>query len=622
LSRAFTIPSVFSAVDKFTAPIRAMGRHVDKFASKAQLAVARSERLFRKLTPTLSETTKQFFSFASAAAISAAIVSGIHFTARSLLDYETALASTQAVTGTTNEQFVAFRAQINQVAKDTKKSAVDVAKSFEVIGSAKPELLASAEALGAVTKASIILSKASRDDLETSAKNLTGVMNQFSLGADQANRTINVLSAGAKVGAASISSVGESMKNFGSVAAGANLSVEQAVAMVEVLGKFSVFGAEAGTKLRGSILKLQQAGVGYASGQFNINEALEEANKKIAKLKTAKERDLAITKMFGAENVSTGKTLLNNISLFEEYTKGVTETSTAYEMAKVNSDTLSVALSELSNTWINMIVTSDNATSSLNTFKTAIRFVTDNMDTIVSVGSKVLLFFVAWKALLIASNVALTAYNVAVKAFAIGAKIVTAAQWAWNYAMYANPIGIIVAAVVALIALIAVVVTKWNEWGSAVSIFMGPLGIVISMIQSFRRNWDMISESFKTGGILGGLKAIGKVLLDAILMPAQQLIGIIADFTGAEWAKNAVKNIDAFRANLGVNTTTDESGNPLPGKEAVSTKVAESENQKQQIELMKTYNSRLTIEDKTGRGKLDNDNPMISMPQLSTTLAF
>ena len=59
-------------------------------------------------------------------------------------------------------------------------------------------------------------------------------MNQFSLGAEQSERTINVLAAGAKVGAASIAQTSEAMVNFGSVAAGANLSVEQAVGAVQV----------------------------------------------------------------------------------------------------------------------------------------------------------------------------------------------------------------------------------------------------------------------------------------------------------------------------------------------------------------------------------------------------
>ena len=444
MSAKFTIPTVFTAVDKFSAPVKKMTSNVSKFAQKAERGVARGERAFRKLTPALSSAAKQFLSFASAAAVGAAIVGGIAFSVKAIKDYEDALASTQAITGTSNEEFKAFRKQIEDVAKTTKKSSVEVAKGFEIVGSAAPELLENADALGKVTKASITLSKASGDDLATSARNLTGVMNQFSLtGGRAAERTMNVLAAGSKVGSANITQVGESMKNFGSVAASANLTLEESVSLVEVMGKFSLFGAEAGTKLRGSVLKLQKAGLGYTSGQFNMNDALAEAKVKFDALATAKEKDAFLNKTFGAENVSTGKILMNNTKLFEQYTKGVTGTNTATQQAEVKSDTLSNRLEELKAGWINMITGSGGASKALDGVKRAIVFVTENLDTIVSVGSKLLLFLGSFKVALVVARGAIKAYNVVTKA-------ITAAQWLWNSAMMANPIGLIIAAVAAL----------------------------------------------------------------------------------------------------------------------------------------------------------------------------
>lgn len=449
----FTIPTIFTAVDKFSAPVKKMGASVSKFAAKAEKGVARAERGFRKLTPTLSGATKSFLSFASAAAIGAAIIGGIGFSVKALVNYEDALASTQAITGTTNEEFKAFEKQIQAVAATTKKSSVDVAKGFEIVGSAAPELLKNSEALAAVTEAAIILSKASGDELETSARSLTGVMNQFSLtGGAAAIRTMDVLANGSVVGSANITQVGESMKNFGAVAAGANLTLEESVALVEVMGKFSLFGAEAGTKLKGSVLKLQKAQFGYASGQFVVNDALKEAKAKFDALATAKEKDAFITKTFGAENQSTGSILLNNIGLFEEYTAGVNKSGTAVKQAEIKSNTLSGRLGELKAGWVNMITGSNGAGKALAGVKKAIVFVTDNMETIVSVGSKLLLFFGAFKLVLMLARGALMVYNVATKA-------VTAMQWLWNAAMMANPIGIMIAAAAAFVVGI-IAVTK------------------------------------------------------------------------------------------------------------------------------------------------------------------
>jgi tape measure domain-containing protein len=155
--------------------------------------------------------------------------------------------------------------------------------------------------------------------------------------------------------------------------------------------------------------------------------------------------------------------------------------------------------------------------------------------------------------------------NVAAKAgWAAIMWVVTAAQWALNVALSANPIGLIIIAIAALIALVTIIIVKYNEWGAALALLLGPLGLIINLIQAFRRNWDMITEAFSKGGILGGLKAIGKVLLDSVLMPLQQILELIAKATGAEWATNGAAGIKLMREQLGVNTTTDESGNLLP----------------------------------------------------------
>jgi len=444
MSARFTIPTIFTAVDKFSAPVKKMGASISKFAQKAERGVARGERAFRKLTPSLGSATKQFLSFASAAAIGGAIIGGIGFSVKALVEYEDALASTQAITGKSNEEFIAYEKQIQSIAKTSKKSTIEIAKGFEVVGSLAPQLLANADALGAVTDATITLSKASGDDLATSASSMIGVMNQFSLtGGPDAIRTMNALAAGSVAGSSNITQIGDSMKNFGSVAAGANLTLEQSVALVEVMGKFSLFGAEAGTKLRGSVLKLQKAGLGYTSGQFSMNDALAEAKAKFDLLATAKEQDAFLNKTFGAENVSTGKILMNNTDLFEQYTKAVTGTNTATEQAEIKSNTLSNRMAELKAGWVNMITGSDGAKGALDGVKKAIVFLTDNMETIVSVGSKVIGVILAAKAALMIARGAIMAYNVATK-------VITASQWLWNAAMMANPIGLIIAAVAAL----------------------------------------------------------------------------------------------------------------------------------------------------------------------------
>lgn len=575
-SAVMSVATRFTAIDKVSEIVKRMTRNVRTFGSSTSSIISRSNKWFNKLTPSISEAGRQMMDYAKSAAIAGGIIASISFSAKAVTDYEKNVASFRTiVSDLTDKEFSSFKKEVGNVAKETKASSIEVVQSFEKIAGLNAKFAETSSGIGQVSKAAITLAKASGDELGTSAENLVGIMNQFSLGADQADRSINVLAAGQAVGAASISQTSEAFKNFGSVASGANMSLEQSVGLIQTLGKFSIFGAEAGTKLRGVTLKLQQAGAGYASGQFQINDALEQVSKKYNKLKSQRAKDAFMLKLFGAENISVGKTLLSNIPLFKEYTAGVTGTTEAHKAAAINSDTVNQKLTDLKNKWVNIITTSDQAESSLTGAKNAISFVTDNMETIISVGSKILLFFAVWKALIIANSIAIGVYNIALgingavtgivsvavgksnialKAYQITTKAVTAAQWLWNTAMTANPIGLIIVGIAALIAIVAVVIQKWEEWGAAFSLIMGPLGFVISLIQSFRRNWDMITKAFKEGGVLEGLKAIGKVILDAVLQPFQQLLSIIAKVTGFKWAENAAAGLNKFRAEMGVNT--------------------------------------------------------------------
>jgi len=84
------------------------------------------------------------------------------------------------------------------------------------------------------------------------------------------------------------------------------------------------------------------------------------------------------------------------------------------------------------------------------------------------------------------------AQRAAMIAGAVAMGVVTAAQWLWNAAMTANPIGLVIAAIVALIAIIVLLVVNWDRitkflkdvwekaWNGIVSFFKGAWGRIAS----------------------------------------------------------------------------------------------------------------------------------------------
>ena len=147
-----------------------------------------------------------------------------------------------------------------------------------------------------------------------------------------------------------------------------------------------------------------------------------------------------------------------------------------------------------------------------------------------------------------------------IKGITAATQLWTVAQSILNVVMSANPIGIIIVAVGALIGLIVTVIKKYDEWGAAITLLMGPLGMVINLVQSFRRNWDAIVEAFKTDGIVAGLKKIGITLLDAILYPLQQLLEVMSKIPkiGDKFAAGA-KKLQDFRTKMGAAASTNTS---------------------------------------------------------------
>jgi hypothetical protein len=117
--------------------------------------------------------------------------------------------------------------------------------------------------------------------------------------------------------------------------------------------------------------------------------------------------------------------------------------------------------------------------------------------------------------------------------------VATAAQWAWNAAMNANPIGLMI---VGITALVGVVALCWNKFeGFRRVVFQGweMLKLFGNTIKTY------VIERFK--GLLSGITGIGKALMHFFKGEWSEAwqVGKQAakDLVGADAAKNAVRNL-------------------------------------------------------------------------------
>ncbi len=332
----------------------------------------------------------------------------------SIIDFDKAVADLSAITGASGKDLQFFKEQARELGIEVDGGASAVVEAYKLIGSAQPELLENAQALNEVTKSAILLSQASGMTLPEASKNLTDAMNQFGASSEQAGKFVDVLASGSKFGAVEIPQITEALLKFGAVSRTSNVSIQESVALIEVLGKSGVKGAEAGTKLRNVMLKLSAPDVLpkraiESMEKLGINfDLISDTSKPFVERLEAMKPILsdvgAMTEVFGVQNEVVGQIILENTELFDEYTEKMDTNGVAQEQADRRTSTLGHALMELKNAFTDLFLGITDGENSMQGFVTFIQWVATNLPQIVSVVYKLIRAFVVYKASLIALN--------------------------------------------------------------------------------------------------------------------------------------------------------------------------------------------------------------------------
>lgn len=374
-------------------------------------------------------------------------------------NFETALQSVSAVTGVTGDGLNDLGDRAKNLALQFGGSATTQLEAFQtVLSKFGPDLAKTPEALGTVSENVNILAKAAGLDAKQSVDALSNAMLQFGVDASdpaklaaESGRFINVLAASAKVGAAEIPQVAESILQAGVAAKGANLSFEETNAAIQQLAVGGKVGSEAGVALRNVIGKLIDGGkeqqqvlanigldykdLGQTLTTEGLSAALEKLQTGFGKFGTDAEKAAALGKLFGAENAAAAGILLGGVDNIKTFTAGVTGTSEALTQAATNSDTIAARFDKFkAQLEVGLIAT-------FQTLAPLVKGFFDNFDVIGPVIG--------------IAAAAIGVYTLAVNAAAISQGVATAATAAWNAMLALNPIGLVIAGVVAAVAAIA-----------------------------------------------------------------------------------------------------------------------------------------------------------------------
>lgn len=314
-----------------------------RFNRNAQADAKKTEDVYKKVGLSISGMASRLAGLAGAGLSISTIIT----TSR---QYGQALSDLQAITGATADEMKALDLAAQEMGRTTEYSASQAAEALKLMASAKPELLKTSDGLQQATNSALILAQAAGTTLPDATKTLALSLNQYGASAQEADRYINVLAAGAKYGSSEITDTAAAIKNGGVAAAQAGVGFEQLNAAIQVLAEREVKGGEAGTALRNVILNLEKGtDKTLKPSVVGLSQALNTLAGK--NLSTAQ-----AVKLFGVENLSAASILVQNRSKLDELTASLTGTQTAHEQASIRVNNLNGDLLGLSSAFEGMVI--------------------------------------------------------------------------------------------------------------------------------------------------------------------------------------------------------------------------------------------------------------------------
>lgn len=582
----FVVASVFKAVNQITKPMRVMTRSVKGFADFTVNSMHRVDRAAIGFGRSINSLTSGFGILIGTAGAFQVLGGAISI----IGDYEQANANLAAVTQVSAREMDRLKDSSFALGASTKFTASEVAglqTELGKLGFTVPEILNS-------TGAVLSLASATQTDLAQTAVQVGAAIRAFQLDTSEAARVADVLAASTAQSALDMVKLDVALSQIAPVANQFGFSIENTVAL---MGKLADAGFEASTiatSTRSIILNLADSNGKLAKSLGGPARTLPDVTAAMIKLRDSGIDLAGMLNLTDKRSVAAFANFLEGAEDINKLSKSLDNAGgTAQKMADIQLDTLQGRLTVLNSAYQGLILQQDkNNSGFLTSIKTIIEVTTEVLSlaggfakatdelnsnelrtrslanatiTILKILKALVVVYIAVKVATFAAAAATKIYTIALKiqtiwqsrsAILFAGQIIALSAWikvtklatvltkglgiALRF-LALNPIGI---ALTALVGIAILLIKYWDDWGAAVSAMLGPFGLVISAIQSFRRNWELIKEAFTVGGIQAGLKAIGLTLIDAVLNPLEEVLKLIANVTGFD---QGLKEIQAAR---------------------------------------------------------------------------
>ncbi|WP_327358427.1 phage tail tape measure protein [Streptomyces sp. NBC_01304] len=495
-------------------------------------------------------------------------------------NFEAGMNRVKAVTNATGPEFTQLNNLAKQLGATTKFSASEAADAMGFLGMAGLKT----NQIMAAMPSTLQLAAAAQMDLGQAADITSNIMTGYGFKAEQLGRVNDVLAKTMSNANVDISMLGESFKYVGPIAKQAGLEFSDTAALIGLFGNAGIQGSMAGTSLRNVLLGLQSAPAKVTTQLDKLGVSLTDSSGKmrpmidvIYDMAKAGITGAQATKMFGTRGGPQLAALLDQglpaINRMRDATRD--SEGSAKRMADTMNQGAKGGMTALKSAAEGLAISIGESgllsafTKVVGGLTTFVRWMTRLPDPVKAAASGFLVFTaVLGPVILIAAKIAsaiavlkaaFIALGITVKGVlistGIGALLVaigvaiyfvwtrtTWLQTAWSKIVsVAKSVGSAFASIGRAIWSGLKAAFDWivENWPLVVSVILGPLGILISIVTG---NWDKLkaqtAKAFQAiaglarklpGWIWDGLKAIGGY--------AAQFGSLIGEWTAAGWAR-------------------------------------------------------------------------------------
>jgi TP901 family phage tail tape measure protein len=341
---AFNISYNFTALDKFSGPVKKINRStrkVQKRMKSLNKTLDKTEKKFSNLTKRMNKFGNKLKG--------ALTVAGIFLAFKKIVsvgsEFQSSMADLQAITGAVGDELNFLAKSSKNMSVKFAQSSSKIAEAFTLVASKKPELLKNTEALVEMTEKVLLLQAASGIDLSDAAIITSETLNIFGKSARDAGKFVDILAAGAKFGSSFIGQTGAAARIAAPQFSKLGLSFIDLNAAIQTVALGGFTAERAGTALNAIFQRLSKSGIDFQ--KTGLVKGLELVKFELDKVTDNTKRAVLESKIFGEEHGKVAIPLLNNIALLRKFQKSLNTAGIAQEQANIRLKTFSTRIKRI-----------------------------------------------------------------------------------------------------------------------------------------------------------------------------------------------------------------------------------------------------------------------------------